>query len=106
MTLDEYRRQALERLRACQDPSQARTVLAELECALTASRLSDYTVRLFWQGLSSDFEILVQESAYLLDKQALAVLAAVFSAAQAAIAQYQARLGSDKPPEGNSKASS
>ena len=96
MTLDEYRLQVVERLRACQDPKQARALLAEVECVLTASRMSDHTLRVFWRTLSGALELLEQESAHLEIRQ-LAVLSAVLVAAQAVIADFQAQVVSENP---------
>ena len=105
MTLDEYQLQVLERLRACQDPKQARTLLAEVECVLTASRMSDHTLHVFWRSLNGALELLEQESTHL-ERRQLAVLRAVIVAAQAVIADFQAQVVSDEPAEGGSKTSS
>jgi hypothetical protein len=103
MTLEEYRTEVVERLWACQQPAQARALLFEVECALTADHLSDRTLRTFWQSLSGDLEVLARGSAHILDMRALAVLDAVIAASQAAIAQFQAQVVSDEPAEGGSK---
>jgi hypothetical protein len=105
MTLDEYQLQVLERLTACQDPEQACALLGEVECVLTASRLSNHTLRVFWRTLNGLLELLEQESTHL-EKRQLAVLSAMIVKAQAVIAYFQARIISDEPTEGGSEASS
>jgi hypothetical protein len=105
MTLDEYQLRVLERLRACQDPNQARTLLTEVEGVLTASLMSDHTLRVFWRTLNGALERLEQESAPL-ERRQLAVLSAVIASAQAVIADFQAQVVSDEPAKSSSKASS
>jgi hypothetical protein len=105
MTLDEYQLRVLERLRACQDPKHARALVAEVECVLTASRMSDHTLRAFWRTLNRALERLQQESMHLETRQQ-ALLSAVIASAQAVIADFQAQVVSDEPAKGGSKASS
>jgi hypothetical protein len=96
MTLDEYQLRVLERLRARQGPKRARDILAEVESVLTASRMSDHALRVFWRTLNAALELVEHESTHLEIRQ-LGVLSAVIVAAQAV---------NDKPAEGCSKVSS
>jgi hypothetical protein len=91
LTLDGYRIQVLERLKGCQDPARARDLLAEVDLMLGASGLSPRAQQAFWQGLSTDLEVVAEESTKLLGKDRAVRLTAVVLAAQADIAQ---RLGS------------
>jgi hypothetical protein len=91
LTLDEYRIQVLEKLKGCEDPRRARDLLAEVDLMLGASGLSPKAQQAFWQGLSTDLEVVAEESTKLLGKDRAVRLTAVVLAAQADIAQ---RLGS------------
>lgn len=97
MTLEEYRIQTIEKLKACRDPARARDVLSDVDGMLVGSRISDTTRRLFWETLRNDLDVVTQESTALLERQAAAVLGAVVRAAQDAIFEYQALIGSDEP---------
>ena len=91
LTLDGYRIQVLERLKNCPDPRRARDLLAEVDVMLDASGLSPKAQQAFWQGLSTDLEVVGEESTKLLGQDRAVRLTAVVLAAQADIAQ---RLGS------------
>jgi hypothetical protein len=69
MTLEEYRIQVIERLKASQDPVKARGLLAEVELVLTNSRIGDRAQKTFWETLNNDLDIVAQESTLLLEKQ-------------------------------------
>jgi hypothetical protein len=53
MTLEEYRIQVIERLKARQDPVKARGLLAEVELVLTNSRIGDRAQKTFWETLNT-----------------------------------------------------
>lgn len=80
LSLDGYRIQVLERLRACRDPREAREVLAEADIILNASGLSRPAQRAFWQGLDTDLDVLLEDPT--------GALSAVIAAAKTDIAKY------------------
>ena len=93
LTLDGYRIQVLEKLRSYQDPGRARDLLAEVDVMLAASDLSPKAQQAFWHGLSTDLEIVLEESR-LFGKDVAARLTGVIAAAQADIAQFLSILSS------------
>ena len=94
LTLDGYRIQVLERLKGCQDPGRARDLLAEVDAMLDATDMSPKAQQAFWQGLSTDLEVVLEESTRLLEKDRAARLTTVIAAAQADITQYLSLLSS------------
>jgi hypothetical protein len=87
LSLDGYRIQVLERLKNCPDPRSARVLLAEVHAMLGATGLSPMAQQAFWQGLSTDLEVVAEESPRLLGKDGAVRLTAVILAARAEIAQ-------------------
>lgn len=102
MTLEEYRIQVIEKLKACREPLWARNLLAEVDLVLTNSGISDQARKTFWEDLKNDLEVVAQESTLLLEKQAATALSAVITAARAAIAQYQLLLATRGEQSGGS----
>ena len=100
LTLDGYRIHVLEKLKGCQDPGKARDFLAEVDVILAASELSPEAQQAFWHALSTDLEVVREESAEILGKDVVARLAAVIAAAQDDIAQYLVILPSGTHPYG------
>ena len=94
LTLDGYRFQVLERLKGCQDPGRARDLLAEVDVTLGATDMSPKAQQAFWHGLSTDLEVVLEESTRLLEKDRAARLTTVIAAAQADITQYLSLLSS------------
>ena len=94
LTLDGYRIQVLEKLKGCRDPGRARDLLAEVDVMLSASELSPKAQQAFWHALSTDLEVVAEESTKLLGKDAAATLSGVVAAAQSDIAQYLVVLSS------------
>ena len=88
MTLDEYRTQIIESLKARPDIVGARDLLAQTHLVLINSGISAQTQTRFWESLNDDLELLEQEST-LLEEHAANTLRAVVAAVQAVIAQYQ-----------------
>lgn len=80
VSLDGYRIQVLEKLRSCGDARKSREILAEADVILNASGLSRPAQRAFWEGLSTDLDMLAEEPAD--------VLTAIVAAAKADIAKY------------------
>ena len=101
MTLDEYRVQVIEKLKACRDPARARGQLAEVDLVLMNSRISDRVQKTFWETLNNDLDVLAQESTLLLEKPAATALSAVIAAAQTVIAQYRLLIASDQQNPGS-----
>jgi hypothetical protein len=92
MTLDEYRRQVFERLKklkAGAEVSQVRGLLAEVQAMLASSHMSDGGQKGFWQSLSHDLNVLVDELSRPPDNPLSSARRALIAAAQVAIAQYQ-----------------
>ena len=86
MTLDGYRHQTVERLKACRASGTAREILAEVDLMLTNCQISSHAQKRFWEALNSDLEVVAQECTRPLGKQAADALS-VISVAQAWIAQ-------------------
>ena len=98
MTLDEYRRQVFEnlkKLKAGTEASRVRDLLAEVQVMLASSRMSSGGQNAFWQNLSHDLKVLVDELSRPPDNPLSSARRALIAAAQAAIAQYQRQLKSD-----------
>jgi hypothetical protein len=83
----------LEKVTSCQDSRRARDLLAEVHLMLGATELSPKAQQAFWQGLSTDLEVVAEESG-LFGKDVAARLTAVIAAAQADIAKYLGFLSS------------
>lgn len=94
LTLDGYRIQVLEKLKGCRDPGAARDLLVEVDVLLAASELSPSAQQTFWHALSTDLEIVAEESVKLLAKDAAARLTEIIGVAQSDIAQYLVILSS------------
>jgi len=86
LTLDEYRAQVVQQLRACVDPAQALGLLADVEAMLAARRTSEALQRAFWTGFSQDLDLLAQHAA-LLGPAAADALRAVITTARAVTAR-------------------
>jgi hypothetical protein len=95
MTLDEYRLQMFEKLKACSQVPQVRELLSEVHTMLASARMSDSSQKAFWQSLNHDLNVLVHESQKLPQQSGASMSRTVIATAQAAIAQYQRRLTSD-----------
>jgi hypothetical protein len=80
LSLDGYRVQVLEKLRACRDPRKAREILAEADVMLNASGLSRPAQRTFWLELDTDLDMLAEDPTE--------ALSAIITATKADIASY------------------
>jgi hypothetical protein len=94
LSIDGYRIQVVEKLKACHDAREVRQLFSEVEAVLAATGLSLRAQRSFWQGLATDLEVVAEESPRLLEKGRAARLAGVLAAAQADIARYLGILSS------------
>jgi hypothetical protein len=93
MTLDEYRLQVFEKLKACTEASRAREILADVQGLLAYSRMSDSGQKAFWHSLNHDLNVLAHELRR--ESEESAGNRGVIATAQATIAQYQRKLKSD-----------
>jgi len=96
VTLEDYRIQIIEQLKAARGTGRARDLVAEVDMVLASTRLSTAAREAFWDSLSSDLDILAEESKVLLQKEAAAVLGAVITAAQGAVLKCRRLLAKDK----------
>lgn len=96
MTLDEYRTQIVESLKARPDIVRARDLLAQTHLVLINSGISAQTQTRFWESLNDDLELLEQESK-LPEEHAANALRAVIAAVQSVIAQYQRLIAIAQP---------
>ena len=96
MTLDEYRATLIERLRACQDTTEARDLLAEANLVLADTKLNRLTRDRFWETLEEELDAAGENLTLFKDPTAAAAFAAVVAAVRARIARYRTQ------PEGES----
>jgi hypothetical protein len=89
MGLDEYRIQVIEQLKNCHGFGRARELLAEVDLVLKGSGLSEGIQRVFWQAISSDLDVVLQDSPWVLEKRAADTLGPIIAVAQQMISQYQ-----------------
>ena len=101
MTLDEYRAEVIEKLKACRDLARARDLLFEVDVMLGSAGLDTRAQRTFWQALESDLARVAQDSTRHLERQAAIALGGVPGVAQAEIAHYVLLLDSEDadPPD-------
>ena len=94
-TIIEYRKTIFDRLEACRDERDARTIVNEAANVLRASQqtgnIDSDDERQFWASLSAELKTI---DLRLVEKQAAASLSQVIAAAQAVIVQHQARVSS------------
>ena|SRR5580693_7951255 len=95
MTLDEYRLQVFETLKACTEAGAVRAFLAEVKELLVSSRMSESGQKAFWQSLNHDLNVLAHELKRPAEHSMGGTLGTAIATAQAAIAQYQRQLRSD-----------
>ena len=88
MTLEEYCSQVIERLKSCKDSSHARHLLAQVDLALTNSRISNRTQKTFWETLIKELDAVELKLTSLPEKNAAAELGAAIAAARTAIFEY------------------
>ena len=91
VTLEEYRRQIIDRLKDCADVQAARNALADAELILANNRLTPLTQDKFWEELYQDLDVLIEEAKFMPDREAGMKLWTVVLAAQAGISRYRGR---------------
>jgi|SRR5579871_5949817 len=89
MTLDEYRKTLIERLRVCQATAAARDLIREASLALVHSQVSPVTRDRFWETLEEELEAIGEDAKFMEDSKAAAALGTVVAAARARIARYR-----------------
>jgi len=95
VTLEDYRIQVIEQLKAVRGAARAHELLAEVDLVLASSRLSPAAQGEFWESLRSDLDVL-EELKAMLGKEAAAAIGVVIAAARGAVIQYQRMLKSDE----------
>jgi hypothetical protein len=89
VTLEEYRLQVLEQLKASPGTAWARDVLARADMVLASARLTTATQDAFWETLNSDLHILAEESKQLLGREVATALTVIIDAAQDEVQKYR-----------------
>ena len=90
VTLEDYRIQIIEQLKAAGGTVRARDILADVDMVLATATLSTAAQGAFWESLNSDLDILAEESKGVLGKEAAAALGAIIAAAQGAVLKIPA----------------
>jgi hypothetical protein len=96
MTLDEYREEVVKKVSGCRDEKFARSIINEADSVLEGNEIGRDGQIQFWRDLEADFvrvKIRADRDALtVLERQAAIALSQVIVAAQAAIAQHQAKV--------------
>jgi hypothetical protein len=95
VTLEDYRIQIIEQLKAAHGTERARDLLAEVNLVLASAQLSTAAQRAFWDSLHSDLDVLAEVSKEVLGKEAATALGEVAAAAQGAVLKYRQLLQDD-----------
>lgn len=90
LSLEGYRIQVIEKLKAVQSPAGAHALIDEVDTVLKASELSKPAQRAFWEALHTDLDVIAEEWAEILGKDAAAPLGAIFATAKTDVRQYLA----------------
>lgn len=96
VTLEDYRIQIIEQLKAARGTERAHDLLAEVDMVLASARLSTAAQGAFWDSLHSDLDMLAEVSKEVLGKEAADALSEVVTAAQGAVLKYRQLLQGDK----------
>ena len=88
ISLEGYRIQVLEKIKATRDPQRARDLIAEVDVALRATGLRRAAQRAFWEALHTDIEVLTEESATVLGRDLATDLGDIIAAAETEIRRY------------------
>jgi hypothetical protein len=96
VSLEDYRIQVIEQLKAASGAARVRDLLAEADMVLASARLSATAQRSFWESLDSDLVDLAEGSKGVLGKEAAAALSTVITAARGALIQYRRPLTDGK----------
>ena len=92
VSLEDYRLQVIEQLKAASGAARVRDLLAEVDLVLASARLSSAAQKAFWESLDSDLDNLAEGSKGVLGKDAAAALSAVITAARGALLKYRSPL--------------
>ena len=96
VTLEDYRIQIIEQLKAAPGTDRAHDLLAEVDMVLASARLSTAAQGAFWDSLHSDLDMLAEVAKEVLGKEAAAALSEVVTAAQEAVLKYRQLLQGNK----------
>lgn len=88
LSVEGYRIQVIEKLKAMQDPAAACALMAEVDTVLQATGFSRPAQRAFWQALDTDLDVIGEEWAEMLGKDAAAALGPVIATAKTALQRY------------------
>src|SRR4051794_6975253 len=96
MTVDEYRREKIREITTTRDQGQAQRLVSKADTDLKGAGYNRSDRQEFLRRLSSDLDTAAnaagKQAHTLIERQAAAALSQVIAAAQAAIAQHQARI--------------
>ena len=106
VTLEDYRIQIIEQLKAARGTERAHDLLAEVDMVLASAGLSTAAQGAFWDSLHSDLDVLAEVSKEVLGKDAAAALSEIVAAAQGAVLKYRRLLRGDQAPTSDQAASS
>lgn len=95
VTLEDYRIQIIEQLKAAHGTQRAHDLLAEVDMVLASARLSTAAQGEFWDSLHSDLDMLAEVSKEVLGKEAADALGEVVTAAQGEVLKYRRALQGD-----------
>ena len=88
LSLEGYRIQVLEKLKAVRDPQKAHDLIAEVDVALRATGLRRAAQRAFWEALHTDIDVLTEESATVLGRDLAAELGGIIATAKTEVRHY------------------
>lgn len=90
LSLEGYRIQVIEKLKALQDPASAHALIDEADTVLKATGLRVPAQRAFWEALHTDLDVIAEEWSEILGKEAAATLGATLAVAKADVRRYLA----------------
>ncbi len=88
LSLEGYRIQVIEKLKAIEDPAKAHDLIDQVESVLKAADLSKPAQRTFWEALYTDLDVIAEEWAEILGKEAAEALGSVIAAAKIDVRRY------------------
>jgi len=88
ISLEGYRIQVLEKIKATREPQRARDLIAEVDVALRATGLRRGAQRAFWEALHTDIDVLTEESVTVLGRDLAAELSDIIATAKTEIRRF------------------
>ena len=92
LSLEAYRIQVIEKLKAVKNPGRAHALIDEVDSALKATDLSTTAQRAFWEALHTDLDVIAEEWSEILGKEAAVALATILATAKAHVRQNLAQV--------------